>query len=118
MKSSIQILGIIALATSLSFGEDKSPKEKKAPNPEKAFKKLDTDNNGSLSLEEYKASPMGTRAGEKAEPKFKKLDTDGNGSVNLDEFKAGSTGGKAKGGGKGKDKPKKEKTEDAGAGEE
>jgi Ca2+-binding EF-hand superfamily protein len=114
MKSCIQILGIIALATSLSFGEDKAPKEKKTPDPEKTFKKLDTDNNGSLSLEEYKASPMGTRAGDKAEPKFKKLDTDGNGSVNLDEFKAGSTGGKAKGA----DKPKKEKKEDAGAGEE
>ena len=114
MKSCIQILGIIALATSLSFGEDKAPKEKKTPDPEKTFKKLDTDNNGSLSLEEYKASPMGTRAGDKAEPKFKKLDTDGNGSVNLDEFKAGSTGGKAKGA----DKPKKEKKEDAGSGEE
>jgi Ca2+-binding EF-hand superfamily protein len=114
MKSCIQILGITALATSLSFGEDKAPKEKKTPDPEKTFKKLDTDNNGSLSLEEYKASPMGTRAGDKAEPKFKKLDTDGNGSVNLDEFKAGSTGGKAKGA----DKPKKEKKEDAGSGEE
>lgn len=114
MKSCIQILGIIALATSLSFGEDQAPKEKKNPDPEKTFKKFDTDANGSLSLEEYKASPMGTRAGDKAAPKFKKLDTDGNGSVNLDEFKAGSTGGKAKGA----DKPKKEKKEDAGAGEE
>lgn len=114
MKISIQILGIIALATSLSFGEDQAPKEKKTPDPEKTFNKLDTDANGSLSLEEYKASPMGTRAGAKAAPKFKKLDTDGNGSVNLDEFKAGSTGGKAKGA----DKPKKEKKEDAGAGEE
>jgi Ca2+-binding EF-hand superfamily protein len=114
MKNSIQILSIIALATSLSFGEDKGPNEKKTPDPEKTFKKLDTDNNGSLSLEEYKASPMGTKAGDKAEPKFKKLDADGNGSVNLDEFKASSTGGKAKGEGK----PKKEKKEDAGAGEE
>ena len=114
MKSCIQILGIIALATSLSFGEDKAPKEKKAPNPEKAFAKIDADNSGSITLEEYKASPMGTKLAEKAEPKFKKLDTDGNGSVNLDEFKAGSTGGKAKGA----DKPKEEKKEDAGAGEE
>ena len=118
MKSSIQILGIIALATSLSFGEDKAPKEKKAPNPEKAFAKIDTDNSGSITLEEYKASPMGTRLADKAEPKFKKLDTDGNGSVKLDEFKAGSTGGKAKGDGKGEDKPKKEKKKDGGAGEE
>jgi Ca2+-binding EF-hand superfamily protein len=114
MKSSIQILSIIALATSLSFGEEKAPKEKKTPDPEKTFKKIDTDDNGSLSLEEYKASPMGTRAGDKAEPKFKKLDTDGNGSLNLDEFKAGSTGGKDKR----EDKPKKEKKKDAGAGEQ
>jgi hypothetical protein len=57
---------------------------------------------------------MGTKLANKAEPKFKKLDTDGNGSVNLDEFKAGSTGGKAKG----EDKPKEEKKEDAGTGEE
>ncbi len=114
MKNSIQILGIIALATSLSFAEEKAPKEKKTPDPEKTFKKLDIDNNSSLSLEEYKTSPMGTKAGDKAEPRFKKLDADGNGSVNLDEFKAGSTGGKAKGEGK----PKKEKKEDAGAGEE
>lgn len=105
MKSCIQILGIVALATSLSFGEDEAPKEKKAPAPEKAFKKLDADNNGSLSLDEYKASPMGTKAGDKAEAKFKKLDANSDGSVSLDEFKAAS-GGKAKGEGKKKDEEK------------
>lgn len=103
MKRSIQILSIIALATSLSFGEEEAPKEKKGGNPEEAFKKIDKDGNSSISLEEYKASPMGTKAGDKAEAKFKKLDANGDGSVNLDEFKAASTG-KAKGEGKKKEK--------------
>lgn len=103
MKRSIQILSIIAVATSLSFGEEEAPKEKKGGNHEETFKKIDKDGNGSISLDEYKASPMGTKAGDKAEAKFKKLDANSDGSLSLDEFKAGS-GGKAKGEGKKKEK--------------
>ena len=68
---------------------------------DKAFKKLDKDGNGSISLEEYKALAKGDDGkAEKLEKKFKKLDTDGNGSLSPEEF--------AKGMGKGGKKKKKD----------
>jgi len=104
MKSCIQILSIVAVATSLSFGQEEAAKEKKGGNPEETFKKLDTDNNGSLSLEEYKASPMGKKQGEGAEAKFTALDTDKSGGLSLDEFKAGASKKKGEGKKKGAEK--------------
>lgn len=102
MKTYIQVLGALALATSLSYGEEAPAKpEKKAPNPEKMFKKLDTDGNGSISLEEFKASPRGQKDPAKAEEHFKKLDADSKDGVSLEEFKAGQH---APGKGKGKKK--------------
>lgn len=107
MKTCIQTLGILAIAASLSFGQDEATKEKKGHNPEQMFKKLDTDSNGSLSLDEFKASPMGKKAGDKAEARFTKLDADSNGSVSPEELKAGAKGGKGEKGGKpGKGKKK------------
>ena len=106
MKNCIQILSVVAVATSLSFGEEEAPKEKKAFNPEAAFKKIDTDGNGSLSLDEFKASPQGQKLAKKAEARFKKLDADSNGSLSLDEFKAGASKGKGEGKKKAKAKAK------------
>jgi hypothetical protein len=106
MKTCIQTLAIMALAASFSFAEEapKGPDKGKRPNPEKLFKKLDTDNTGSLSLDEFKASPMAKRNPEKAEQIFNKMDKDSADGVSLEEFKAHAPGnGKDKG--KGKKKP-------------
>ncbi len=106
MKSCFQILGILAAAASLSFGEEApaKPEKPKAPNPEKAFKKLDADSNGSLSLEEFKASPRAKKNEAKAEELYKKMDADSKDGVSLAEFTAGMAA-------PGKGKPKKEDAE-------
>ena len=71
------------------------------PNPEEAFKKLDTNADGSVSLDEFKAGPRGKKDPAKAEEIFKKIDKDSDGKVTLEEFKAQSPppgkGGKGKG---------------------
>jgi len=89
MKIRIQTLGIMCIAASLSYGEE-APKQdgRKHRDPEKAFKKLDGDGNGAVSLEEFKASPRAQKNPERAEEIFKKIDSDGNGGISLGEFKA------------------------------
>ncbi|MGL4400536.1 MAG: EF-hand domain-containing protein, partial [Luteolibacter sp.] len=90
MKNYLKVLGVTILATTLSYGEEapEKPEKPKAPNPEKMFKKLDTDGNGSLSLEEFKASPRGQKDPAKAEEAYKKMDADSKDGVSLEEFKA------------------------------
>jgi Ca2+-binding EF-hand superfamily protein len=61
---------------------------KKAEKENAMFKKLDSDNNGSISLAEFKASPRAQKDPTKAEQIFKKMDTDSNGGVSLEEFKS------------------------------
>ena len=53
------------------------------------FKKLDTNSDSAVSLEEFKAGPMAKRNPDKAEENFKKRDKDSNNSLSLEEFKAG-----------------------------
>lgn len=58
MKKLITTLSVLALATMISNAADK-PKDGRPdgqrPNPEEVFKKLDTNNDGAISLEEFKA---------------------------------------------------------------
>ncbi len=104
MKTCIQTLGILALAASLSYAEDAPKKgDKKAPDPAKMFAKLDTNSDGSLSLEEFKASPRGKKDEAKAAEIFAKMDADSKDGVSLEEFKA-FVPEKGKGHGKGKKK--------------
>ncbi len=49
------------------------------------FNNLDTDKNGSISLEEYKAR---SKTPDTADAKFARLDTDKNGSISFEEFSA------------------------------
>jgi len=97
MKIRICTLSALALATSLSFAQDKPTAPHQGPggagkhpqmSPEERFKKLDTDGNGSLSIDELKAGPMFQKDPAKAEEAFKKMDTNTDGKVTLEEFKA------------------------------
>lgn len=95
MKSTLTLLSALALAGSLAFAQEAPARPKKGPGkdgpppPERVFKKLDTDKNGSLSHEEFKAGPRAQKNPEKAEEAFKKMDANSDGSLTLEEFKAG-----------------------------
>jgi len=91
MKSITSILAILALAATVHAAEgDKKPEagKKKAPNPEEMFKRLDKDGNGSISKEEYMASPQAKKDEAKAAERFGKLDKNGDGSLSKEEFAA------------------------------
>ena len=64
-----------------------SAQEKKKPDPEAQFAKMDTNSDKKLSLEEFKGKRTGDKA-TKAEEQFKKLDKDSDGSMTLEEIKA------------------------------
>jgi Ca2+-binding EF-hand superfamily protein len=83
-----------ALAVAIAFtqtataakGDKKG--DKTPPTPEEAFKKLDKDNDGSVTLDEFKASGHGKKDPAKAEGIYKKMDKDSNSKLTLEEFKA------------------------------
>jgi hypothetical protein len=53
--------------------------------PEQRFKKLDTNGDGALTLQEMKGK--GKKDGAKIEKRFSKLDRNGDGKLSLDELK-------------------------------
>jgi Ca2+-binding EF-hand superfamily protein len=90
MKKLLTTLMALAVGSSLALAAKGGGKR----NPEDAFKKLDGNSDSSLSLDEFKAGPMGKKDPAKAEEIFKKKDKDSDGKLTLEEFKAG--GGKKK----------------------
>lgn len=89
MKSPILKVGILTLAL-VAFNSSKA-QDLKRPNPEKAFSKIDANNDGLLTLEEFKSKTRKRDvSAEKLEKNFSRLDSDSNGSVSLEEFKAGA----------------------------
>ena len=83
-------IGLVILALfSFSLGTAQDKKGKRKPNPEKAFKKLDSNADGAVTLEEFKAKRLKDESkAAKIEKRFAKMDTDGNGTLDLAEFKA------------------------------
>jgi len=81
-------IGLFVVAVcSMTFVNAQEHRGKKRGNPEKLFKKLDADANGSLSLEEFKAKRTKEDAKETIiEERFKTLDTDANNALSLEEF--------------------------------
>ncbi len=92
---------------------DKKPKgDKPHMSPEDAFKKMDADNSGSVSLAEFLKSPRAQKDPAKAEAMYKKMNTTNDDKLTLDQFKAArKEGGDRKGpkpGGPKPDAPKPE----------
>ncbi len=120
MKTVIATISLLAVATTLSIAQDKpsgstsggaggsgGAGQGKRPTPEEIFKKLDTNNDGVLSLDEFKASKRAQQDPAKAEANFKAMDKNGDGVLSLEEFKShrpqggsgqGGNGGQGKGG--------------------
>lgn len=92
------LLGFLASVVGQAAAEDKKP-EKKKPDLEAVFKKMDKDSDGKLTLEEFKGNKKG-KALENAEKQFKRLDKNKDESISLEEFKN-----------RGKKAPKKKKDE-------
>ena len=104
MKSITSILAALALGTTLATAADEKPAApaagdakpaapaaadaKPKRDPAEVFKKLDTNGDGKISLDEFKAGPQGKKDPAKAEEIFKKKDKDGDGSLSLEEFSA------------------------------
>lgn len=91
MKFLLPITTALCIACTASLSQAAKPgkgEAKAKPAPEEVFKQLDKDADGSLTLEEFKASPRGKKDPAKAEEMFKKLDKDSNSKLSLEEFKA------------------------------
>jgi Ca2+-binding EF-hand superfamily protein len=89
MKNIItSIMAVAALSFTAVAADDAKKVEKKAPNPEAMLKKLDTNSDGSVSLEEFKAGPAGKKDAAKAEEIFKKKDKDSDGKLTKEELAA------------------------------
>lgn len=91
MKSITSILAILALAATVNAaeGDAKKPeggKKKSPPNPEQMMKTLDKDGNGSISKEEFLASPGAKKDAAKAEERFGKMDKNKDGSLSKEEI--------------------------------
>jgi len=85
----LSLLAVPFLAVAVQAEEAKPAKpDKPKPDPEAAYKKLDANADGKLTLEEFKAGPRWKKEPEKAEGVFKKRDKDSSGDISLDEFTA------------------------------
>jgi Ca2+-binding EF-hand superfamily protein len=96
MKSITVMLAAMALSSTLVLAQDDEKKGEDHPkrSPEKIMKKLDTNSDGKISLEEWKASPRHQKDPAKAEELFKTMDTNKDGFISMDELKAHPWGAK------------------------
>jgi Ca2+-binding EF-hand superfamily protein len=112
MKSLITTLAVLALAanfaaatTSSSSSSSTTTKkhhrrpapigEKTRMTPEQRFNKLDSNHDGTLTLDEFKAGRLGQRDPAKAEEVFNRMDKKHNGKVTLDEYTSSMGAAKA-----------------------
>ena len=107
MKTMLTLFAL-ALSASLALAADgDKPKKPGGPeggkrNPEEAFKKLDANGDGSLTKDEFKASPQAQKNPERAEKGFDMRDKDKDGKVSKEEFVAKPEGRPGKPGEEGK----------------
>lgn len=93
MKSILlTLLAVPFLAISVQAEDKPKPNPDKPAKPKmepaEQFKKMDTNSDNSLSLEEFKASPRWKKDPSKADEAFKKRDKDGDSKISLEEFTA------------------------------
>jgi len=107
MKLQVLKIGILMLTTfaftQVKAQDQERPNKKERPSQEELFAKLDVNNDGGLSLEEFKNRKRKKEVdAEKMEKRFTKIDADANGLISLEEFQAGATkkGGKRRGKGR------------------
>ena len=92
MKTTILKFGLFTFA--LFTMSQVNAQEQKKPDPEKMFASIDSNNDNSLSLEEFKTKKRKNEVpAEALEKRFAKIDTDSDGAVTLEEFKAGMVKG-------------------------
>lgn len=88
MKTIASLLTVLALAAGLNAAEGEKPKAKAKMDPAKAFAKLDANSDGSVSKEEFLASPGAKKDAAKAEKGFASKDKDKDGKLSKEEFTA------------------------------
>lgn len=89
MKVITTILSLLAIATFVNAADEKKEEGKKPKmDPEKAFAKIDANSDGSISKEEYLATPQAKKDAAKAEESFGKRDKDKDGKLSKEEFTA------------------------------
>jgi len=88
MKVITTILSVLALASFVNAADEGAKKEKPKMDPAKAFAKLDANSDGSVSKEEFLASPGAKKDAAKAEESFAKRDKDKDGKLTKEEFSA------------------------------
>jgi hypothetical protein len=85
----LSLLAVPFLAVSVQAEDAKPAKpDKPKQDPAAAYKKLDANADGKLTLEEFKAGPRWKKEPEKADGVFKKRDKDSSGDISLEEFTA------------------------------
>ena len=88
MKAITTILSVLALASFVNAAEGDAKKEKPKMDPAKAFAKMDANSDGSVSKEEFMATPQAKKDAAKAEKGFAGKDKDGDGKITKEEFTA------------------------------
>jgi hypothetical protein len=90
MKLFLAVAAVAFISFTVAWGQDEKSGEEHGPrrSPEEMLKKLDTNNDGKISLDEWKAGPRGQKDPARAEEMFNKLDANHDGFITLDELKA------------------------------
>jgi Ca2+-binding EF-hand superfamily protein len=89
MKLTTLKLGVFALSLFAYSQTASAQDQQKRPDPEKMFKGLDTNNDGSVTLEEFKNKERKREIpADRLEKMYGMMDADSNGSVTLEEYKS------------------------------
>ncbi|MBP0903758.1 EF-hand domain-containing protein [Mariniflexile gromovii] len=103
MKTTILKFALFSFAL-LAFSQVNA-QDRQKPDPEKMFTALDTNKDGTVSLDEMKARKTKREVTPEAQEKrFAAMDADANGAITLEEFKTAMAKVKGRGQGEGKKK--------------
>ena len=84
----LTLCGAFTLNAADAANPKKPGAEGKRGNPEEVFKKMDTNNDGSISKEEFLAGPQAQKDKDRAEKMFTAKDKDKDGKLSKEEFAA------------------------------